>query len=217
MGFVRKNFGVDITGNQAVRRAEGAQLRGMEEARQATTGAYDQVLPMLQAQAAPFAGASQQYMDFLNPQAQADFARNNPLLRFMADEAQNRVFSSQAARGKLGSTATATALQDALVAQGMEAVRQRQASLFGAASLGMTPQANLASAITGQGANLANIATGRGQVQSASLMAQQANTGAITGQLMGAAIGGLTGGIGGMMTGQGFMAGAGQSLLGGAK
>lgn len=214
MGFVRKNFGVDLTGNQAVRHAANQQMQGIDQAQTAITGAFDQTRPMLEAQAAPFQGVSQQFVDFLNPQAQADFAMNNPLLRFMADEAQRRIFSSGAARGKLGSTATATALQDALVQQGMDAVRQRQQALFGASSLGMTPQTNLINAITGNAQDIANLQTGRAQVGAASTMAQQANTGAITGQLLGAGLGALTGGIGGMLTGQGFAAGAGNALLG---
>lgn len=192
MGFVRKNFGVDLTGNQAVRTAAAQQMAGIDQAQTAITGAFDQTRPMLEAQAAPFQGLSQQFVDFLNPQAQADFAMNNPLLRFMADEAQRRVFASGAARGKLGSTATAATLQNALVEQGMEAVRQRQQALFGAASLGMTPQTNLVNAITGNAQDIANLRTGRAQVGAASTMAQQANISNLFGAA-GGALGGLLG------------------------
>lgn len=217
MGFVRKTFGVDLTGNQAVRRAASAQQQGIAAATDTLQGAFGEARGMLEAQAAPFAGISQQLVDFQDPQAQAEFAMNNPLLRFMADEAQRRVFSSQAARGKLGSTATATSLQNALVEQGMNAVQQRQASLFGLSQLGMQQQNNVANLISGHAANIANLQTGSANVNAASLMAQQRNTGAITGQVLGAGIGALTGGIGGALTGQGFAQGAGAALMGGTR
>lgn len=168
MGFVRKKLGIDLTGNEAVRTAARQQRAGYE-------AGYGQVIPMLEQQVQPFQGMMQQLVDFSNPQAQADYAMNNPLLRFMADEAQRRVFGSQAASGKLGSTATATSLQNALVGQGMDAVRNRQAELFGLAQMGMQPQNQLMDAIL-------NRELGKAGISATSTMAQQANTGALIGQ-----------------------------------
>ena len=104
-----------------------------------------------------------QFQEFLDPQAQADFAQNNPLLSTLADDVQTRLFANRAARGKLGSGGTAAALQSALVPLGLQQVQQRHQNLLGATQLGQN-----AAALTGT--TSANIIQGIGNVQAGGLI-----------------------------------------------
>jgi hypothetical protein len=72
---------------------------------------------------APYRDAGEQAMNPLvalatDPQAQADYVHTNPFYRAQMQQAQDALFANQAARGMLGSGATASALQQQYLAQG---------------------------------------------------------------------------------------------------
>lgn len=98
-------------------------------------GTLDQSLPAL--------------MDFiLNPQAQADYAMDNPLLSSLQEQSTLPILQNQAARGKLGSGDTLLALQNALVPMGAQMSRQHGADLFNLASIGGNAAARQGSQIS---------------------------------------------------------------------
>lgn len=70
-----------------------------------------------------------------DPSAQASFIQDNPFYQQMAGDAQNRLFSNAAARGKVGSGGTAGALQDRLVGMGSDLLNREIQQLAGGAGL----------------------------------------------------------------------------------
>lgn len=60
-----------------------------------------------------------------DPEAQRDFITENPFFNALADDAQDRLFSNKAARGKLGSGGTAEALQNSILLLGEDLLSNR--------------------------------------------------------------------------------------------
>lgn len=60
-----------------------------------------------------------------DPDAQRNFITENPFFSALADDAQDRLFSNQAAKGKLGSGETAEALQNSLLLLGEDLLSNR--------------------------------------------------------------------------------------------
>lgn len=69
------------------------------------------------------------------PQGQADFINNNPFFDSLAQNAQNRIFNNQAARGKLGSGETAAGLRNQLVSMGSDLLSREIGNLQGVSGL----------------------------------------------------------------------------------
>ena len=90
-----------------------------------------------------------------DPNQQASFVQNNPFFTALADDAQRRIFGSQAARGKLGSGGTAEALQNSLLLLGNDLlgqnIQQRQGLIQ--SGLGLNQQRQN---LTSLGANAAS-------------------------------------------------------------
>jgi len=59
-----------------------------------------------------------------DPNAQRDFIAQNPFFDALANDAQDRLFNNQAAKGKLGSGETANALQNSLMLLGSDLLNQ---------------------------------------------------------------------------------------------
>lgn len=64
-----------------------------------------------------------------DPENQAAFIENNPFFDTLANQAQDRLFSNQAARGKLGSGDTASALQQQIVGLGNDLLARERSAL----------------------------------------------------------------------------------------
>ncbi len=145
-----------ITGSdQAHAAQEGAELQyqgtmaGVREQRRARG--------QMRADLRPFAKFGQGQLPQLNalindPTAQLNFIQNNPFFKHLADDAQNRLMSVQAASGKLGSGDTAAGLQNSLLMLGNDLLQQSIGNRFNAVGMGQN-----SAAMTGQaGMNAAN-------------------------------------------------------------
>jgi len=129
-----------------------------------------------------------------SPMTQRKYVTQNPFFKSMADEAQSRLFQSEAARGKVGSGGTAKALQNSLLLLGSDLVNQninQRLGLIGA-SQNLTSTGLNAAVQTGMGAiqgagNIGDLMTQRGNVLAAGQVAQRSpllaglNTGMATG------------------------------------
>jgi hypothetical protein len=102
-----------------------------------------------------------------DPQAQLDFIRNNPFFDALADKAQKRIFSNQAARGKVGSGGTAEALQNSLLLLGQDLLDRNVGQRMGLATMGQNAAAGQASVAQNTGANISNIVTDQGNARAA--------------------------------------------------
>lgn len=97
-------------------------------------------------------------------QIQADpgaYVQNNPFYKSLADDAQQRLLANQAAKGKVGSGGTASALQDQLLQLGNGLVQQQVGTLQNQVNSGQTAATNTS-----------NLQTGRGDVQASGVIGQ---------------------------------------------
>lgn len=95
-----------------------------------------------------------------NPQAQKDYIMNNPFYAALADDAEQRLFSNQAARGRVGSGSTAKALNNELLMLGSDLLSKNIAERFGLAGLGMDATNATANTNMAAGTNIANLEVG---------------------------------------------------------
>lgn len=111
---------------KASKRASGEQLQATRESIAEQRRQFDQTRSDL----APFRQAGTGAVDDLtslvtDPEAQRDFITDNPFFTALADDAQDRIFSNKAARGKLGSGETAEALQNSILLLGEDLLSNR--------------------------------------------------------------------------------------------
>lgn len=163
MGFIRKHTGLDITGNEASRQAERAQIAAGEKA----SG-------IIQKNLDPYVQAGQQALQPLmsfttDPNAQADFAINNPLFKALAADTTRRLFANQAAKGKLGSGETAVDLNNQLIPLGAGLAQQHGDNLYRTAVMGQN-------AATQQATQLADNYTNMGNARAAGIVGRNNNT-----------------------------------------
>ncbi len=136
-----------------------------------------------------------------NPNKQRNYIENNPFFDALADNAQDRLFNNQAARGKVGSGETAEALQNSILLLGTDLVNQQvqqralginaEAATFGARNAALTQSQNIVSAggnaAAGQatatqnaGNTIADLTTQGGNAQASGFIgAANARTGAV--------------------------------------
>lgn len=105
-----------------------------------------------------------------NPQAQAAFVQQNPFFNTLAGETQRRLFSSQAARGKVGSGGTAEALQTSLLGLGSDLLSRNISQRMNLATLGANVTAGQATAGQQSAANIGNLITSGANAQAAGLV-----------------------------------------------
>lgn len=72
-----------------------------------------------------------------NPERQRQFISENPFFESLAEDAQNRLFANQAAKGKLGSGDTAQALQNSLLLLGSDLLNQNVNQRLNIGQLGL--------------------------------------------------------------------------------
>ena len=94
-----------------------------------------------------------------DPNAQKDFVTNNPFFKFLADDAQRRIFSNQAAKGKLGSGGTALALQNSILLLGEGLVNRNITNRLDLSRLGGNAALNQGVFTQGGAANITDLIT----------------------------------------------------------
>ena len=145
----------------------GMSLAALQGANRDAQGFLTQGAESAQGFISPYAQLGQQGLDnsaiLTDPNAQFDFLQNNPLFQSALDNANQSTLGMAAARGRLSSGDTLSALSGntLLAAQPLLAQQQNNVSSllnFGSGIAGQ--QANIASGLAG---NQANLATGSGQ------------------------------------------------------
>jgi len=192
MGFVRKLTGADEAEKaaQAAERQGERQIAMSEEARQ-------QILGLL----TPFQQAGQGVLPQLQ-QAATQQKDLGPLFSQIQEDVTQRIMANQAAKGRLGSGSTVTALTSALaplrLQQELGQEQRRFGNLLNLANLGLGAGQSAGQAIlgTGQqiGAGIANVAGAQQAYHAGRARAQGDLFNYLTGQGFESFQGGLTGG-----------------------
>lgn len=167
MSFVSDIFS-GSSGASASRSAAESQEKATKRAIRASERALSTVRadlqPFREAGAGQLTGLSELISD---PEAQRRFVTENPFFESLASDAERRLLSNAAARGKVGSGGTAAALQDALLRLGTGLVGQNVQQRQNLATLGANAAAGQATATQQTGSNVANLITGAGNAQAA--------------------------------------------------
>ncbi len=154
--------------DKAAERAADIQSQSADKAIELQRETRDIVRGDLQ----PFREAGQSQLSPLtslisDPKAQLDFIQGNPFFKVLADDAQNRLFSNQAAKGKVGSGGTAKALQNSLLLLGQDLLNQNINQRQNLVNVGGNAAAGQASATQQSGNALSDLITGQGNVRAA--------------------------------------------------
>ena len=158
--------------------AAAVQAAGLAESTRIQKEALDQSRADLK----PFADEGKHALPGLrrlvrDPTDRRNFVANNPFFKFLADDAQRRIFQNKAARGKVGSGETADALQRSLFEIGPQILDRAIGQQFNLATLGSNAAAGQATATqnTARSISDATLGSNRGI---ADLVTQRANAGA---------------------------------------
>ena len=222
MGFVR-----NLTGATGAARAAESGARIQQEGGQLAIAEQRRALERSLAVQAPFRQAGERALGSLFGEIGRDVdssqVTENPFFQAMAQEQEQRLLQSQAARGKVGSGETGDTLTRNLLLLGNQfqqqlqgQQQQRVSNLFNVADLGARASGASAGAIQGTGQGIGGLLTqvanaqSAGQVQAANIRGQA--KGQLFGAALGAGLGAATGGLG--LLGGGVGAGGG-ALLGG--
>jgi len=127
----------------------------------------------------PFANIAQQAVDqagFLtDPQAQFDFLQNNPLFELALENANQQTNRAAAAQGRLSSGDTLQQLSNNVLLSSQPLIDRQAASIGDLLNLGQGIATSQANTAIGQGTNIANLLTGRGDIAAAGAAARNAN------------------------------------------
>ena len=120
----------------------------------------------------PFKDAGQSQLSPLSslisdPNAQLNFIQNNPFFKALADDAQSRLFSNQAAKGKVGSGGTAQALQNSLLLLGQGLLDNNINQRMGLATMGQNAAAGQGTITMNSGNAISDLITGQGNALAA--------------------------------------------------
>ncbi|MCZ6897639.1 MAG: tail fiber domain-containing protein [Betaproteobacteria bacterium] len=166
MSFISDLFGGDDAAQAALQAAE-IQGESVEQAIGFQTGATESALGEFGDVRADLEGIRNLITD---PTAQRDFITDNPFFNALAEDAQRRIFSNQAARGKLGSGETALALQNSILLLGDELLGTNINRRFGLADRSGRLATSRAG-ITQLGAgSITDLITGGGNVEAAGII-----------------------------------------------
>lgn len=224
MGFVTDAIGgLTGSGKKSAEKASDAQVRATELAIEEQRAAREQIRGDLSKFRALGEGQIPTAKDFLrletrladnqvrrannindfatNPRQQLAYLTDNPLFTSLTNEAQDRLFKNQAARGKVGSGGTAEALQNSLlllgqdlinnsIAQRMQGFNAGQAGIDATnvpatanqnlITIGQNAAAGQASATQNAASSIADLNTQAGNAQAAGIIgARNAQTGAL--------------------------------------
>ena len=198
MGFLDDLFG--NTASDASQQAAGFQVNALNNA----INQSGQFETRARGDLEPFAAAGRDALPGLqgliqDPNQQRDFIENNPFFDSLADNAQQRLFNNQAARGKVGSGETAKALQNSILLLGNDLRSQSVGERQNLANTGLDAAKNQAFVTASAGKNINDLITGIGDAQAAGAVgsANAQGAGAAQGLQAGLGIGNLlTGGKG---------------------
>ena len=109
----------------------------------------------------------------LSPEGQMSYLQSNPLFQLGLDNLNQTTMQSQAARGKLGSGGTLTALQDNAYLAGAPLLQNQQNQLFNAVNLGQSSAAGQANTALTTGNNLSNLTMQQGNNLAAGIVGAQ--------------------------------------------
>lgn len=137
---------------------------------------------LARADLAPFAEQGVSALDRVSglisdPNKQLDFIQDNPFFKFLADDAQSRLFNNQAARGKVGTGGTALALQNSQMLLGDQLVGNQVGRELSIANLGQASAAGQAAQTNASAGRVGESILGGGNATAAGIMgASNANT-----------------------------------------
>jgi len=105
-----------------------------------------------------------------DPNEQRNFIQNNPFYQTLADDAKNKLFANQAAKGKLGSGGTAQALQNSLLLLGESLLNNDVSRKQTLVNTGQNAAAQ--TGVLGQSStqNITNLTTQGGNAQAAGII-----------------------------------------------
>lgn len=177
MGLLGKITGSDKAA-KAAKKASKAQAKAAADAiafqRESRDLARADLQPFRDAGQAQLGGLSSLISD---PNAQLNFVQNNPFFNALADDAQSRLFSNQAARGKVGSGGTAQALQNSLLLLGQDLLNNNINQRFNLATMGQNAAAGQGTATMQAGNTISDLFTQQGNAIAAGHVgAANANT-----------------------------------------
>lgn len=170
-----------VAGSDAATQAANAQIKSAREALSAQERALTQIRGDLQ----PFVQAgvttAPQLTNLVNdPQAQLNFIQSNPFYQSLAEDAKNKIFANEAARGKLGSGGTAQALQNSLLLLGNDLLNQDIQRKQNLTNMGQNAAAQTGTFTQGSTNNLIDLTTDIGTNRASGIMGgYNARTGAI--------------------------------------
>lgn len=198
--------GTGLIGAISSNRAAKKQTQAADRATQAQEAAAQQMRDDLQ----PWRDLGQSKIaplnNLLTGQGQLDYINNNPFFKSMMNQSKNALFANQAARGKLGSGATASALQDQFMGAGNALVSDQYNRLYNLVGMGnnAAAQQGTASMNTAQNTGQYMLQKGNVQAQNAMNMGNMLGGGIMGGVmgskgLLGEGVNGWTGAAMGMM------------------
>lgn len=177
MGLLGKITGSDKAA-KAAKKAAKIQAKSAAEAiafqRESRDLARADLQPFRDAGISQLSGLSSLISD---PNAQLDFVQNNPFFNALASDAQSRLFSNQAARGKVGSGGTAQALQNSLLLLGQDLLNNSINQRMNLATMGQNAAAGQGTATIQAGSTISDLFTQQGNALAAGQVgAANANT-----------------------------------------
>lgn len=189
--------GQDVAGGLTGTTAANASRDAAEIQRQSGQDAIrsqERALAQIRGDLAPFRRAGRNQLAGLeglinDPTQQLAFIQNNPFFAALANDAQNRLFSSQAAQGKLGSGDTASGLQNALLLLGNDLVQQSIGNRFNMAAMGQNAAAQTGTMTQNASNSISDLLTGIGNAGAAGRVGAANAQTAGANNMMGAGLG----------------------------
>lgn len=188
MGFIADTVSNIFGGGKAAKASKQAANIQAEAGREAIAF-QKEALAQTRADLQPFREAGQERLpsvasniDQLNtlvsdPNAQRDFITNNPFYEALAKDAETRILSNQAAKGKVGSGETAKALQNSLLLLGSDLLNQNINQMlsvnnqdFNLTALGANAAARQATATQNTSNAIGNTITDIGNAQASGIV-----------------------------------------------
>lgn len=170
MGLETAIIGTGILGAVSSNRAAKKQTQAADGATQAQEAAMQQMRDDLQ----PWRDLGQSKIaplnNLLTGQGQLDYINNNPFFKSMMNQSKNALFANQAARGKLGSGATDSALQDQFMGAGNALVSDQYNRLYNLVGMGNNAAAQQGSAAMNTAQNTGQLMLQKGNVQAQNAM-----------------------------------------------
>lgn len=110
----------------------------------------------------------------LTPQGQADYLNNNPIFDSALNKLNEATLNNRAARGKLGSGGTLSALQDNYISTALPLISNQQNALFNAVNLGQSSAAGQSNTALNTGSAISDLFTQKGNAQASGIVGAHA-------------------------------------------